>query len=892
MAEGRVCVYKVVQEYVELRGQPDLEDAILGQVDQDALLTGTVHQIGEEAWLRLSAQMLPPPMGGVAEEGRLWTPITIVMSFGSIEMLGFVEELQQESAEESLRRQEEEERRQREEEEQRRHEQEEVQRLQELQEKALQAEDSVRQASQTAEEQLAEPVRYEVVGQCPTYCAPLPLAEQGFLVDCGMRISGYPGSAAWVRIDPKAATPGQGSGSEAWLPVRSHQPGRELVLQAQWSALEATKILAGSIEVSWPGVSPRRPKADPPPAKASGRVVSSKESARVTGLPPSEEVQLRVAVRVAVPGRSGGKDLKLSGPWTDFETCAPGGAEGEGLYEVLNKILMLRGEPSRKGRACGSLKMGHQVYGTPFLINDEPWIKLSPQAMPEGRDVTPEDSYWALTDASGTDLGLGVLMKRVKDGGPSEGSKLGLWKVLHERVAVRSQASTEAQPLGFHRKGETVKGSCVMADGSEWLRVQFSVAQGAKEQEGWMLVDGAKVGFGRLMERIGDAEDKTGVSASRSVPSRPKPPRPLTAPWLAAHGGLPRPPQAVREELLPESEDVGMASQCSLVWVTPAGGGAEECYVAKRAVEHGDLGTAWKEYRFYTEVIKKVPHGEKTVLEGDLQVPRCMVANWKAGGGGGDREHFVILMQRLDKPEWCGWNVSEGISYEQAVTAVEALGRFHAAYQSEKLLGPLDWLGTTRFGSLDHLDGLQHLYGIQLNLHRGVISRFLSQKAMEAAEGLGISPHINWVCQRMAEPPLTLCHGDYRPENLRFSAPGRPQAVAAFDWGLANIGRGFDDLCYFIMLCQPPERRRERDHDLLRRYLEARGWSTDEEAMEEAGKDMKASALGILAVILMTRLQTQNAGFFQGTRDMLTRMLSWTGQAIEDWNAIDVLPYS
>eukprot|EP00415_Alexandrium_ostenfeldii_P002226 UN2226 len=136
---------------------------------------------------------------------------------------------------------------------------------------------------------------------------------------------------------------------------------------------------------------------------------------------------------------------------------------------------------------------------------------------------------------------------------------------------------------------------------------------------------------------------------------------------------------------------------------------------------------------------------------------------------------------------------------------------------------------------------------------------------MEAAESLGVSPHVNFICQKMA--------------------------VSTFDWGLANVGRGFDDLCYFVMLCQPPEQRRERDHELLRLYLEARGWNTDAAAVEEAGNDIKASALVILAMILMTRLHTQNAGFYQGTRDMLTRMLTWTGQAIDDWQAWDVLPY-
>merc|ERR1711908_149788 len=59
--------------------------------------------------------------------------------------------------------------------------------------------------------------------------------------------------------------------------------------------------------------------------------------------------------------------------------------------------------------------------------------------------------------------------------------------------------------------------------------------------------------------------------------------------------------------------------------------------------------------------------------------------------------------------------------------------------------------------------------------------------------------------ERLARPPLTLLHGDFRLENLRFSTCS-PVSVAAFDWQFVCRGRGAYDLAYFLALSRPPEK--------------------------------------------------------------------------------------
>jgi len=95
---------------------------------------------------------------------------------------------------------------------------------------------------------------------------------------------------------------------------------------------------------------------------------------------------------------------------------------------------------------------------------------------------------------------------------------------------------------------------------------------------------------------------------------------------------------------------------------------------------------------------------------------------------------------------------------------------------------------------------------------------------------------------------------------------------------------------YYHTLCQTPEKRRERDEALLRIYLAASlGHEPDDAEYEQGMQDAKAASLTIMAFILMTRLETRNAGYFQQTRDMLSRMLNQVGRAIEDWKSDSVL---
>jgi len=575
--------------------------------------------------------------------------------------------------------------------------------------------------------------------------------------------------------------------------------------------------------------------------------------------------------------------------------------ESEGIYEVVHDFVTLRGEPTRKGGIFGTIKKGACVYATPFKIGVEDWVKLSPQTLPLTQNpfqLTDEDSRWIMIDATNVpELKAGVLLRRLGTSTASEDEKkLGVWRVT-KKGALRERPSETSPEVGSRTSGGTVLAVSFALKGQEWLRVQ--------NQGGhlpctclWMRLDDGSAGAGQLLERLRDAgpeafgkvrpKAKAKATAGPKPSTRPLPPKPLDAPWLASHGGLPSPPSACTEVMLDADVDVGMASQCTMLRVTPADGGPEVNYVAKRGATNGDMSSCEREYRFYTEVAR---HGlapgapQPTMLEGVMRVARCFCPNW--GKAGKEKEGFILILECLGEPDWVPVDPEMGCTFEQSVAAVESLGRFHQVFASKRWQEELGSFPLTII-NVDQASHIQFYFSHTLQQAKSLVD-LLPPGAQKAAERMSHGGLVECF-ERLADPPVTLNHGDYRPENLRFSAPGRPAEVGVFDWGMANVARGVADFTYFLMLSMRPEDRRQREQELIERYLAARG-ETGKKAVDAFREDLKPASLAILAIILCTRQGIANqSGYTKGTRIMLSRMMRWVGEAIIDWNSIDVLP--
>jgi len=366
-----------------------------------------------------------------------------------------------------------------------------------------------------------------------------------------------------------------------------------------------------------------------------------------------------------------------------------------------------------------------------------------------------------------------------------------------------------------------------------------------------------------------------------------------------------------------------MNSQCTLLYVVPAGGGSEENYVTKRATVNDDLATkdtAEQEYRFYSDWIypppgeAQPPKGDPVMMLGAIQVPRCLIVNWRLAKDAEDidkqeeeeeidddgapkkkiskqvRNQYFLLLERLDAPDWESPPPAAGLTHRQSIAGSIALARMHNSFDDPAIMKKLEWLPLTVFNLKKAADA-QEDFGTKIELERSFVQQILTWGAFEATMKM-VSGGLTQVCEKLAEPPLTFCHGDYRPENLRFTTkekePDLP-TVATFDFGLSCRARHSYDVAYYLILCQPPHVRRSREMEQCHAYLKERLHKdpTDEE-IGVLYEELKWGCLAILALVLMTRIAARAGGFYAETRETQSRMVRWVGTAVQDWGAWDV----
>ena len=78
--------------------------------------------------------------------------------------------------------------------------------------------------------------------------------------------------------------------------------------------------------------------------------------------------------------------------------------------------------------------------------------------------------------------------------------------------------------------------------------------------------------------------------------------------------------------------------------------------------------------------------------------------------------------------------------------------------------------------------------------------------------------NLDVIRRRSLIPPLTLCHGDYRLDNIFFGNPRGSAPPVVIDWQTLTRGQGALDLSLFLIWNLEPELRRKVEKDLLQKY--------------------------------------------------------------------------
>ena len=133
--------------------------------------------------------------------------------------------------------------------------------------------------------------------------------------------------------------------------------------------------------------------------------------------------------------------------------------------------------------------------------------------------------------------------------------------------------------------------------------------------------------------------------------------------------------------------------------------------------------------------------------------------------------------------------------------------------------------------------------------------------------------------------PATLCHGDFRGDNLMFDEEGN---ISIIDFQIVGVGHGSFDIGYFMSQSLESDVRKEHEGHILALYTK----TLNEAGIDISIEDVTAKyriALALCFIYAVTSFQAWEA--FDGRQhELMTKMLARSAQASIDNDSLSLLP--
>ncbi|MFB7720047.1 phosphotransferase family protein [Nocardia sp. NPDC056100] len=265
------------------------------------------------------------------------------------------------------------------------------------------------------------------------------------------------------------------------------------------------------------------------------------------------------------------------------------------------------------------------------------------------------------------------------------------------------------------------------------------------------------------------------------------------------------------------------------------------------------------------------------VLAPDLgvSVPGCLHAEIDSAGA-----DFALLLEDL-APCRPGDQLV-GCTVEEAALALTEAAKLHAPWWNQDGLDNFAWLPQPFLDlAPDVIQALREAFD-------GFCLRYvdaLDQETLDIGRTLfdRLPQYFAW----HAEPPSTVQHGDFRPDNLLFDAAGGTRPVVVVDWQTVQRGPGMLDVSYFLGGSLAPAERRGAERELIEHYLDRlRTLGVHDYSFEDCWRDYIRFSFhgyfsGVFSAMFVERTE-------RGDR-MFTHMVRRAARHITDLDAIGLL---
>ncbi len=213
-----------------------------------------------------------------------------------------------------------------------------------------------------------------------------------------------------------------------------------------------------------------------------------------------------------------------------------------------------------------------------------------------------------------------------------------------------------------------------------------------------------------------------------------------------------------------------------------------------------EVARGWRTYerevQFYRDIAATVA----------LRIPRSYVAEFDPLTYG-----FVLIMEDLSSAT--GGDQVAGLSLDNTRQALEEIAALHASWWDRPELATLEATTIRPFGEGPWV-GTGQRHGAAWPAFEPFLADRASPELRRITERMAAS--VEPMMIDMARGPRTLCHGDFRADNMLFSA--RDGSLITVDWQAPLQARGAFDVGYLMSMSVTTDLRRAHEAELLRGY--------------------------------------------------------------------------